>query len=251
MAFENFDYGADVESAGGFKRENPVEGLHAARLRSIIHVGRCVRKYQGKDKAPCNSVVAVFELKEETDIHSETGEPLTFTVDFDLKDGDKSYLNTKFLPAMLTKAELESGAIKGFDDLIGKPCQLDLVGGKEKNDDGTPKYVNLKAMSPMHPKLAAVTEPLKVAGAGHCRLAQLNAAAMDELNPYLHVQMLMMTSEQWKDGTHPGIVLVEEIRKERPDYAKAKAKGEEAAEGGQMQAAAPAAAEKLSTEEEF
>lgn len=251
MAIEGFDFGAELESAGGFKRENPVEGLHAARLRSIIHVGRCVRKYQGKDKSPCNSVVAVFELKEESDVHSETGEPLTFTVDFDLKDGDKSYLNTKFLPAMLTKAELESGSIKGFDDLIGKACQLDLIGSKAQNDDGTPKYVNLRAMSPMLPKLQAVTDPLKAAGAGHCRLSQLNAAAMDELNPYLHVQMLMMTSEEWKDGTHPGIALVEAIRKERPDYAKAKASAERAAGGSQAQAAAAAPAEKLSTEEEF
>lgn len=251
MAIEGFDFGAELESAGGFKRENPVEGLHAARLRSIIHVGRCVRKYQGKDKSPCNSVVAVFELKEESDVHSETGEPLTFTVDFDLKDGDKSYLNTKFLPALLTKAELESGSIKGFDDLIGKACQLDLIGSKAQNDDGTPKYVNLKAMSPMHPKLQAVTDQLKAAGAGHCRLSQLNATAMDELNPYLHVQMLMMTSDEWKAGTHPGIALVEEIRKERPDYAKTKASAEDVAGGAQVQSAAAAPAEKLSTEDEF
>ncbi|UOW66379.1 hypothetical protein vBAspATola_36 [Aeromonas phage vB_AspA_Tola] len=250
MSIDNFDFGAELASAGGFTRENPAEGLHAARLRSIIHMGKCQRTYSGKLKDPCNSVVAVFELKEDSDVHSETGEPLVFHVDFDLKDGDKSYLNTKFLPAMLTKSELESGAIKGFDDLIGKACQLDLEGSKAKNDDGTPKYINLKSMSPMHAKLVAITEPLKVSGAGHCRLAQLSAAAMDELNPYLHVQMLMMTSEEWKSGTHPGIALVDEIRKERPDYAKAKAKDEKSS-GDAQAPSGDVPAEKLSTEDEF
>lgn len=251
MALLDFDYGAELE-ASGFKKELPVEGLHLARLQSIIHLGKCVHVYQGEAKAPCNTAVAIFELKEETDIHSETGEPLTFSVEFTLKDGAKSFLHKTLIPSLVTKADQAAGTVKSFDDLIGRVCQLDLKPSKGLNEDGSPKYMNLSAMSAAHAKMIAVTDELKNVGSGHLRLKDFNKEALESLNSYIHVQQLIMKSVEWDDGSHPAIPLVEEIRKTNPDYAKAKPKEAESAEGEAEQSKAPAGpVEEVKADEEF
>lgn len=255
MSFENFDYGADLAATKSFTRENPVEGLHLFRLRSLIHLGCCPQVFDGKAKDPVNFMAAVLELKEESDVHSETGEPLTFTLEFPLRDGSKSFLHSKFLPALASKKDLESGAIKSMDDLIGKLGQISLKPSKATNEDGTPKYMNLDSISAAHPSLQASIPALSIAGVGHCRLKDLTVDAIDELNSYTQVQMLMMKSDEWVAGTHPAIPLVEEIRKERPDFAKAKPKDEEKPSGNQQSGDAPtqgdAPPENLQTDEEF
>lgn len=254
MALQDFDYGEDLEKGGeGFTRENPKEGDHAARLKAIIHLGKCHRSHaESKDKPPVNMAVAVFELKEDYDVHSETGEPLLFAKDFTLMDGDRSFLHGEFIPALVTKEDLPN--LKSFDDLIGKTCQLKLKGSKELQDDGSPKYINFASISSLHPKVAALTDPLKDDPLnGHIRLKDLQAGHLDLMNVYNHVQSLMLLSEQWKDGTHPAIPLIEEIRKERPNFAKATSKGDKSPDSkGKTDEPKPdAPVEKVDGDEEF
>lgn len=227
---ENFDFGADLaEGSAGFTIENPKVGPHAARLRDIIHLGK-IGDSRYPDKAPVNRAVAVFELKEDHDKHSETGAPLLYTYMFTLYNSDKAFLMKELIPALLTAEELKSGAFKAFDDLIGKPCQLELSGSKEtykdeKTGEELPKYINLKGISPLHPKLAQITDELVGGGLGHVRLPDFKKEALDVLNVFMHVQEGILKSEEYKAGTHPAAAMIEEIRKERPNYAKPKAKG--------------------------
>lgn len=255
MALDNFDFGAEVAAAaGGAKRVNPEVGLHMARLKSIIHLGTIVSIYKGKPKPPVNKVAAIFELKggeDVDDLHPETGEPLTIGMNFNLIQGDNSVLNKMFLPALVTKKEFEEGTVKGFDDLIGRCCQLNLKGSKALDEDGKHKYVDIENMSAVMKAVAAGVPEIVNKGVGHCKLPDLTIEALDELNVYIDVQQNIMVSEQWKDGTHPAIALVEEIRKERPNYAKAQKSDEESAEGQQQPSQPAAPAEKLAEDEEF
>lgn len=190
--YDGFDFGEDPIAAGGsFK--NPEVGNHTARLRSLIHVGMFADEFKNaksgkvevKKAAPF--VYALFELKEDTDV-TEEGEPLTIGKSFPLKKGDKAFLTT-FMRAMLTSAEFaqyEAGTLKGgFGDLIGRCVSLDLAGGKEKNDDGTPKYVNIKGITQINAKLAAITDELKVAGSGFVKFNEHTEATVKELPAYI------------------------------------------------------------------
>lgn len=250
---KDFDYGADVTEGSGTVRVNPETGLHFSRLKSLIHLGCVEREYKGTKKEPSNKVVAVFELKGGEDgvddLHPETGEPLTISIAFNLIKGDNSFMNSKLLPALVSKKEAEAGTIKGFDDLIGRPCQLNLEGSKALTEDGKHKYVDIKAMSAVMSMVASTIPPLTHAGVGHCRLSQLSLAALDEINMYIDVQEGIMKSVEWAAGTHPAIALVEEIRKEQPNYAKSKPADASAADSSTKPS--PAQTEKLTKDEEF
>lgn len=260
---DEFDFGADLaESAGGLSFENPKVGTHAARLRDIIHLG-CIGDSRYPDKEPSNRAVAVFELKEDEDKHSQTGDPLLFPYMFNLVKGDNSFLNSKLLPALLTQEDIKTGAVKSFDDMIGKGCQLELSGSKdtykdEKTGEELPKYINLKGISSLHHKLAAITDDLVGGGLGHVRLKDFNKECIEPLNMFMHIQEGIMKSVEWKEGTHPAIPIIEEIRKERPNFAKPKAKDDKNGkpDAGNSQAQQPAATgsaapEDLSEGEEF
>ena len=255
MSLEDFDYGADVAEATGAKRVNPEIGLHFARLRSVIHLGSIASVYKGKPKPPVNKAAFIFELEgdldEVDDLHPDTGEPLCIGLGVNFVKGDNAKL-TEIMAALISKKEMEEGTVKGMDDLIGRVCQLDLKGSKATDDDGKPKYVDISSLSPVAKAFAAQIPELKITGVGHCRLSQLNMAAMEELNGFIDVQEGMMKSEEWKAGTHPAIPLVEEIRKERPDYAKAEKKAEDgagAADGGNIGPSKPV--EQVTADEEF
>lgn len=254
MALDDFDYGADIAEATGVKRVNPEVGLHFARLRSIIHLGSIAAVYKGKPKPPVNKVAFIFELKgdldEIDDLHPDTGEPLCIGIGVNLTKGDNAKL-TEVMAALITKKEMEDGTVKGLDDLIGRCTQLNLRGSKATDDDGKPKYVDIDTLSPVAKAFATSIPELTIAGVGHCRLSQLTIAAMDELNVFIDVQEGMMKSEQWKDGSHPAIALVEEIRKERPNYAKAEKKAEDAAGGAQQGNEPQKPAETMDSNEEF
>ena len=256
--YELDDYGAELaEGGGGFTIENPKVGPHAARLRDIIHLGKIGDK-RYPDKPPSNRAVAVFELKEDEDKHSQTGEPLLYPYMFNLVKGDNSFMNSKLLPALITAEDIKAGTIKSFDDLIGKHCQLELSGSKEtykdeKTGEELPKYVNLKSIGALHPKLVAVTDDLVGGGVGHLRLADFNMKALESLNVFMHVQEGILISEEYQAGTHPAIPLIEEIRKERPNYGKPKAAGASDKPKGKDEPAATGSAEpeNLSADEEF
>lgn len=241
MSFE-FDYGAELAEGQGVKRVNPEEGMQFAYLKSVIHLGKIASVYKGKPKDPTNKVCLNFELmgnlagEDEDDyisgLHPETGEPLTHSLSINLTKGDNAML-TKVMAALISKKEMEAGSVKGWDDLIGRPVQLDIKGSDDKGEDGKPKYVDIKGLTTFPSALKAAATGIKNPGVGHCLLKDLSIPALEECNMYLDVQMGMMKSEEWKAGTHPAIALVEEIRKTNPNYAKATGKGDKPADDSQ------------------
>lgn len=211
----DFDYGAEPVSTGK-AFQNPEPGKHAARIRSIIHLGMFQEDFKGKLKESCPQVVVVFELKDDNDV-SETGEPLETFKTFPLKKGDKAFL-TKFQKAVDPK-----GLCKGFDDFIGRCVEVTLEGSKELGDDGKPKYVNFKELSELHPKLAAVTDELTVKGAGHVKFADLTRAAIEELHPLLHVADILLSQHNSSYKGSKAEAIVAEIRKDNKEFAVRKA----------------------------
>lgn len=218
-----FDYGTEheiKEPGGDFK--NPEVGDHSARLRSLIHCGMYRETFQGQKKKPFPEVVAIFELKEDDDFEDDGVTPLTISKAFPLKKGDRAFM-TKFIASLDPKGEA-----KGFDDLIGAACTVNCKAGKEKNDDGTPKYVNFGGISGISPKLAAITDELVVTGVGHCRFEDLTIDAIMELNPIREVNMILMEGENYPGSKAEE--LIKEIRKDNPEFATRKAKDSD--EGG-------------------
>lgn len=218
MAEAAFDYGATPADSGGKSFKNPEEGKHTARLRSIIHLGMNQEEFQGKTKTPAPMCVAIFELKDEGDVDDD-GNPLEIHKPFSLRKGDKAFA-TKLIKALDPK-----GKASGFDALIGAVCEVEIKGSKEKDDDGKPKYANFGGVSELHPKLAAMTEPLAVEGAGHCRFENLTKEAILELRPISEVADLLMTGMNYAGSKAEKIVA--EIRKENPEFAKRKQKDNE------------------------
>lgn len=219
-----FDYGAEPV-AGGKSFKNPLVGKHAARLRSIIHCGMYEEVFDKKKKPAAPEIVAIFELKEEHDFDEDGTTPLEISKEFPLRKGDKATL-TKFMAALDP-----DGTAKGFDDLIGRVCELELKGSKELDDDKKPKYVNLVGFSTLHPKLAAITEELSVEGVGHCRFNEITEAAVKELNPIREVANVLIQGLNYTGSKAEAVV--EEIRKSNPDFAKKKAKEEDTKTSGE------------------
>lgn len=257
----DFDYGADVAEGSGVARVNPEEGQQYGVLKSVIHLGKIASSYQGKPKPPVNKVVLNFELKGNlvpdgedeciTGLHPETGEPLDHSLTINLMKGDNAML-TKVMAALISKKEMTEGAVRGWDQLIGRPVALDIKGSNEKVE-GKPKYVDIKAITAAPAALKAQIPALKNPGVGHATLPKLTVAALHECNMFLDVQMGMMKSEEWAAGTHPAIALVEEIRKENPKYATAEVKGSKPAAGDTEgdSGKPPVEPEAVSSDEEF
>lgn len=211
--YDGFDFGEDpIATGSSFK--NPEVGNHTARLRSLIHVGMFADEFKnqktGKSeiKKPAPFVYALFELKEDTDVNDD-GEPLVIGKSFPLKKGEKAFLTT-FMRAMLTPAEFaqyEAGTLKGgFGDLIGRCVSLDLVGSKAKNDDGTPQYVNIKGITQINQKLAAITPDLSVQGGGFVKFNEHTEATVKELPAFI-VRDVMKASTNYPGSAAEQAVL--------------------------------------------
>lgn len=217
MAYEDFNYGTEEEikePGGDFK--NPTEGDHSARLRSLIHVGMYRETFKGEKKKPFPQVIAIFELKEDDDFEDDGVTPLTISKSFPLKKGDRAFM-TKFLAALDPQKKA-----KGFDDVIGAACTVTCKGGKEKNDDGTPKFINFGGMSGLPAKFAAMLDPLTVEGVGHVPFDQITKETILELNPVRDVNMVLMESENYAGSKAEAII--NEIRRDNPDFATRKKK---------------------------
>lgn len=264
MAELDFDYGADLAEGGGFDRVNPEVGVQYGYLKSVVHLGKVAGDFEGKAKDPTNRVSLNFELMGNlvpegedgciTGLHPDTGEPLTQSVVVNLVKGDNAFL-TKVMNALISKKEMDEGSIKGWEPLIGRPVTLDIKGSK-KLKDGKPEYVDIKGISVFPPALKPMATGIKHKGVGHVLLKDLTKEALEEVNMFLGVQKGMMESEEWKAGTHPAIAIVEEIRKDNPNYAKATGKADKGADGAQgasggaqQQQGAPA--EEVKGDEEF
>jgi hypothetical protein len=223
---ESFNYGTEEEvgDGGGFK--NPIEGDHTARIRSIIHCGlTCETFTKGgvtEVKKPAPQVVVIFELKDEEDLEDDGVTPLTVAWAIPLKKGDKASAS-KFLKAIDPQGKLD-----GFDDFIGLACQVNCKGSKEKLDDGKPKYINFGGLAGLAGgqtgKFAKMTEDLAVEGVGHISFDDLTEDAILELAPITHVAKYIITGEKYEGSVAEGII--EDIRKENPEYAVAKKKAE-------------------------
>lgn len=184
----SFDYGADPVSTGG-KLKQAAIGAHEARLLGIIHLGMFEDEFKGKKKPAAPFVCALFELKsgEEGGGVNEDGSPIIVHKSFPLKKGDKAYL-TSFMEVFLSAQELQlykAGALNGgFDDFIGKPVQLTMEGSSATNEDGSPAYVNVAAITKLPPKFAAMVDELENEPIGHITLDRYTDSVLRHLPPF-------------------------------------------------------------------
>ena len=230
---EDFDYGAAPIAAAGFK--NPDVGNQSARLRSIIHLGTYsdIFREGGKEevKKPAPHVVMILELTGEDNMTEDGEQQLTIDKDFPLKTGDKA------TATKIRKAFDSKGEASGFNDFIGGCCMVDVKPGKDKNDDGTPKFVNAGDVTSMPAQFAKMTPALQLAGVGHVTFSNLTKEAILELHPILHVKKILMNSVNYPGSNAE--VIVNEMLVENPTWLDSKAKGEQKAEAGNAQQDAP------------
>lgn len=234
-----YDYGTTDGQEAGSDFKNPEPGDHSARLRDIIHCGVFRETFKGKMKKPCAEVIAIFELMDDEDFEDDGVTRLTMHKPFPVKVGDKTFM-TKFRKALAPK-----GDDKGFDDLIGAPCTVSCIGGKDKNEDGTPKYVNFGGVSGVPAKFATMIEELSDQGVGHVPFDQLNEKAIRILNPFLEVQNILMAGDNYAGSKAEEVIA--EIRKEDAEFAKFDKKKEDK----QDSKAKPEVKTNLSDDEEY
>lgn len=245
----SFDFGAEVVG-GGSSFKNPSVGKHAARLRSIVHLGMQKQEFNGQPRSPAPMVAAIFELKDEDD-RNDDGTPMSVTKEFALKKGDKAFL-TKFMKALLTaeeKAQYDAGTLKGdLGMLIGRCCEVDLSPSKDKNEDGTPKYVNVSDVTALHAKLAAITDELEVAGVGHMPFAAMTKEGIRELSVYTVATKIKASLSYAGSQTE---AVVKGIEAENPDAFKLKGKAKSADAPADPEAATTLPPADLKDDEEF
>ena len=205
----SFDYGADpVESLSS---KQPEVGSHMARVRSIIHCGPVENFYLGDSKGISPNVVVICELEGSDDFEDDGVTRLVLDKDMPLKTGDKATVQ-KFLKAVDPKT-----VCGGFDDVIGLPVMIDAVGGKEKDDKGDPKWVNLSAFSSVAKDFISMVPELTEEGVGHVTFANLTKEAILELHPIRHVNKLLMKSVAYEGSNAQKII--DEIKEANPDFA--------------------------------
>lgn len=223
MSAEGFDYGGEVaDTAGGFK--NPTVGTRNARLYGLLRVGTFRETYGKELKAPAPQGIAIFHLLGKED-KADDESPMFFSKPFPFKKGDKSFLHKTFIPAFGGMAKH-----KGFGTMIGALCSLTLK-GKDKNEDGTPKYINFESVSNISedtlelleasPKFAALESPI-----GFLAEDQLTEAALKSLHPTREFAGIVMQTEEFKAGTHPSQELIQSIYESDKERYTAKAKKE-------------------------
>ena len=237
----DFDYGGEVATpVSKFKKASV--GTRNARLFGLLRLGTFREEFrQGgkvtiKDPAP--QALAIFHLLGKDD-KAEDGSPTFFTKTFPLKKGSKSFLHSKFIPAFggMTKHT-------GFGSMVGGLFTLTLKGGKELEEDGTPKYTNFDSMSCLaedmlemleeSPKYAALENPV-----GFLKESELTEEALDYLHPTREFAGILMQTDEFKAGTHPCQELIQSIFDKDPERYTAKAgdekgKDEDGDEGQQQ-----------------
>lgn len=225
---EGFDYGGEVaETSGGYK--NPDVGSRNARLYGLLRLGTFREKFKKTIKDPAPEAVAIFHLLGKND-KMDDDSPMFFTKPFPLKKGDKSFLHGTFIPAFGGMAKH-----KGFHTMINGLFSLKLKGGKEKNDDDTPKYINFDTMSEISedmlelandsPKYAALENPV-----GFLTEDQLTEEALKLLHPTREFYGILMQTEEYQAGTHPCQELITKIFEE--DKERYTPKEKESTKGG-------------------
>lgn len=248
-----FDYGGAVaETVSLFK--NPTVGTRNARLWGLARIGTFAETYRNgkvaEVKAPAPFAAAIFHLLGKND-KLDDGSPMFFVKMFPLKKGDKSFLHKTFIPAMGGMSKH-----KGFTTMGNQLVSLTLKGGKEQNDDGTPKFVNFGNMAEIGEDTLELLEgapqyaPLEGAP-GFVMEAELSEAILDKLHPVREFAEMVMLTEEFKAGTHPAQELIQKMYDADTERYTRKEKDEKD-DGEESKPQTPAGkVEELSEEEVF
>lgn len=209
MSDIGFDYGGEVaETVSNFK--NATVGSRNARLFALLRLGTYQETFNKELKPAAPQAVAIFHLMGKED-KLDSGDPMFFSKPFPLKKGDKSFLHSKFIPAFGGFAKH-----KGFGTMVNCMFSLKLKGGKEKDEEGKPKYINFDAMSEIPeenleifdtlPQYTALENPV-----GFLTEAELTKEALEMLHPTREFAGILMKTQEFLAGTHPQQALIEEI----------------------------------------
>lgn len=237
MARPVFDFGAEVAAGGGAVFKNPEVGDHESIISAIIHVGSFQDHFKKNGvvdiKKPCNFVLVRATLMGDEDLN-EDGSRMEQWSAVALKSGDKATL-TKLMAAVDPKEQME-----GFDDFIGAPFTVSMVGDEKggKNDDGTHKYVNWKGFSGCPAKLAklvlAAVEEEGIEVLGHIPFTKVTKEILDVIPAHLVRQYFLDETPQGKNLTVAGSHLeavIAAAREADPEWKKKKASDEDAKPG--------------------
>lgn len=248
-----FDYGGAVaETVSQFKQ--PKVGTRNARLWALIRVGSFSEVFKGEVKAPAPYAFAIFHLLGKED-KLDDGSPMFFVKGFPLKKGDKSFLHKTFIPAMGGMAKH-----KGFTTMGNQLVSLSLKGGKETNEDGTPKFINFSNMAEIGEDTLELLQnapafaPLEGAP-GFLMEGELTKEVLERLHPVREFRETVMETEEFKAGTHPSQELIQSIfdaDKERYTRKEKKSDDESGDDSGEQKPQQPAGkVEQLDEEQEF
>ncbi|CAM0029900.1 hypothetical protein VPHD530_0033 [Vibrio phage D530] len=228
-----FDYGGEVaEVVSGFKNPTVAAGkdVRNARLYGLLRLGTFQETFKGEVKAAAPQALAIFHLLGKED-KMDDGNPMFFTKTFPLKKGEKSFLHKQFIPAMGGMAKHT-----GFSSMINQLHSLKLKGGKETNEDGTPKFVNYDSMSQLSdemlelldssPAYAPLENPI-----GFLKEAELTKEALELLHPTREFAGILMKTQEFLAGTHPSQELIQSMYEENKERYTAKKKDDKE-EGG-------------------
>lgn len=239
MARQDYNYGAEpVKTGKSFIQ--PKEGNYSGRIQSIVHLGMFEDVYEGRKKDPAPFVAVTIQFAKQRD---EDDKPLTTHLCFPLKQGKKAKL-TAFLDAVDPEE-----ATNGFDDVIGLPLSCAMKGGKDKDDDGKPKYVNCVGFSAVDEDFRDAVMPLEEGGVGHVTFDGMTKEALLEIHPTLHVRKVLMKSLDFKGSKAES--LIEEIRKELPEFAKASSNTKDEKSGAAKEDVKDKAAPEMDEEQDF
>lgn len=218
-----FNYNSGLE-AGETLNENtssstrqPAAGVHQARIRSIIHLGKCpvtdlvTKKFKGN----YHKAVVVFELMEDDDYEEDGVTRLTVAKDITISSGKKAAL-TILINTFVKDDGMPAG---DYNELIGCSGNIELV----KRD----KYTNCKnwsegGISAMHPKMRAMLPDLSENGVGNVKFSEITPKALREMHPWNHVADILMKSESYEGSAAEAAVA--KIRETQPEYAIKKAR---------------------------
>lgn len=214
---DDFDYGGEVASNGGFKQ--PPVGTRKARLAGLLRLGTFRETFMNgkvaeiKDPAP--QAVAIFHLMGKADLSEDA--PVYFTKPFPMKKGDKSFLHKTFIPAMGGMSKHKS-----FVSMITQMASITLKPSAKLNEDGSPKYVNFDTVSAMDEETIELHEanaanaPLE-GYVGFLKEDELTEEALALLHPTREFAGILMKTEEFKAGKHPSQALIQGIFDANPE----------------------------------
>lgn len=259
MSDTDFDYGGEVATTAS-KFKQPEVGVRNARLYALLRVGTFQESHDGKLKDAAPQAIAIFHMLGKQD-KTDEGEPMFFSKTFPMKKGDKTFLHRKANGFISSFGGLSKHT--GFGSMINGLFSLSLTGGKEENEDGTPKYVNFAGMSEIGadtlelldaaPAFAALPNPI-----GFLTESQLTKEALEAIHPTREFAGIIMQTQEYKAGIHPSQAIIDEVynsdkerytitKKDKEDQAKDANKGQSASGASSL----PATPEVLNTEVEY